>query len=234
MLNYLLQPNFQFVDISGKPLVGGWIEVYLHNTTIPYITKADFSGTNNPFKVVLNSKGMAVMLASDVNVYDIYVYTRDGSFFCSAQKVRVSGEASLRNTAWGHWVNSSDWVFVDSFWRKLGKFYFAEGNIGESTGETEDVYPLLPEGLYHFDLEFAFESGDNTGLNKYDLRINYGDSTLREMSFTFNDTSSEILTQWCSGIFKMDEDGEVNFYSKHMDGSANTQLKVSHFFVHSI
>lgn len=233
MLNYLLQPNFQFVDISGKPLVGGWIEVYLHNTTTPYITKADFSGTDNPFKVVLNSNGMAVMLASDFNLYDIYVYRRDGSLFCSSQKVRVVGESS-GITNWGHWVNNADWVFVDHIWRELGKFYFAEGNISESTGETEDVYPFLPEGLYHFDLEFAFGSGSNTGLNKYDLRINYGDSTLREMSFTFNDTSSEILTQWCSGIFKMDEDGEVNFYSKRVNGSANRQLKVSHFFIHSI
>lgn len=96
MLNYLLQPNFQFVDISGKPLVGGWIEVYLHNTTTPYITKADFSGTDNPFKVVLNSKGMAVVIAEDANAYDVLVYGKDGGLFWSASNVTISTYANVR------------------------------------------------------------------------------------------------------------------------------------------
>ena len=96
MLNYLLQPNFQFVDINGKPLVGGWIEVYLHNTTNPYITKADFDGTDNPFKVVLNSKGMAVVIADDANAYDVLVYGKDGGLFWSASNVTISTYANVR------------------------------------------------------------------------------------------------------------------------------------------
>lgn len=96
MLNYLLQPNFQFVDINGKPLVGGWIEVYLHNTTTPYITKADFDGTDNPFKVVFNSKGMAVVIAEDANAYDVLVYGKDGGLFWSASNVTISTYANVR------------------------------------------------------------------------------------------------------------------------------------------
>ena len=97
MLNYLLQPNFQFVDISGKPLVGGWIEVYVHNETpIPYITKADFDGTDNPFKVHLNVKGMAVVIADDANAYDVYVYGKNGGLFWSASKVTISTYANVR------------------------------------------------------------------------------------------------------------------------------------------
>lgn len=95
MLNYLLQPNFQFVDINGKPLVGGWIEVYLHNTTTPYITKADFDGTDNPFKVVLDSKGMAVIIAEDANAYDVLVYGKDGGLFWSASNVTISTYANI-------------------------------------------------------------------------------------------------------------------------------------------
>lgn len=95
MLNYLLQPNFQFVDINGKPLVGGWIEVYLHNTTTPYITKADFDGTDNPFKVVLDSKGMAVVIAEDANAYDVLVYGKDGGLFWSASNVTISTYANI-------------------------------------------------------------------------------------------------------------------------------------------
>jgi hypothetical protein len=96
MLNYLLQPNFQFVDINGKPLVGGWIEVYLHNTTTPYITKADFDGTENPFKVVLDSKGMAVVIAEDANAYDVLVYGKDGGLFWSASNVTISTYANIK------------------------------------------------------------------------------------------------------------------------------------------
>lgn len=96
MLNYLLQPNFQFVDINGKPLVGGWIEVYLHNTTTTYITKADFDGTDNPFKVVLDSKGMAVVIADDANAYDVLVYGKDGGLFWSASNVTISTYANVR------------------------------------------------------------------------------------------------------------------------------------------
>lgn len=96
MLNYLLQPNFQFVDINGKPLVGGWIEVYLHNTTTQYITKADFDGTDNPFKVVLDSKGMAVVIADDANAYDVLVYGKDGGLFWSASNVTISTYANVR------------------------------------------------------------------------------------------------------------------------------------------
>jgi len=96
MLNYLLQPNFQFVDINGKPLVGGWIEVYLHNTTTPYITKADFDGTDNPFKVVLDSKGMAVVIAEDANAYDVLVYGKDGGLFWSASNVTISTYANIK------------------------------------------------------------------------------------------------------------------------------------------
>ena len=96
MFNYLLQPNFQFVDINGKPLVGGWIEVYLHNTTTPYITKADFDGTDNQFKVVLDSKGMAVVIAEDANAYDVLVYGKDGGLFWSASNVTISTYANVR------------------------------------------------------------------------------------------------------------------------------------------
>lgn len=78
---YLLAPSFQFVNINGRPLVGGHIEVFIHNTDTKYITKADFDGTDNPFKVPLNSKGMAVVIASGDYAYDVLCYDRFGSLF---------------------------------------------------------------------------------------------------------------------------------------------------------
>jgi len=92
---YLLAPSFQFVNINGRPLVGGHIEVFIHNTDTKYITKADFDGTDNPFKVPLNSKGMAVIIASGDYTYDVFCYDRFGSPFWSGSDVAIDGAGGL-------------------------------------------------------------------------------------------------------------------------------------------
>lgn len=77
-LGYLLSPALQVENINGKPLVGGTITVYRHGTTNPYITYKDFTGDRNPADVVLNDKGMAVILADPNLVYDVYCRDADG------------------------------------------------------------------------------------------------------------------------------------------------------------
>jgi hypothetical protein len=76
-LGYLLNPALQIEDNDGKPLTGGWLTVYQHGTTIPYITYKDFSGDRNPANIPLDAKGMAVVLASDGFSYDVYCYDRN-------------------------------------------------------------------------------------------------------------------------------------------------------------
>lgn len=76
---YLLEPNFQVVDESGKPEVGGWIEVRKYNDNSPVITKKDFDGTDNPYKVVLNSLGMATIIVDSAYAYNVFCYNRFGS-----------------------------------------------------------------------------------------------------------------------------------------------------------
>lgn len=90
-LAYLLDPSFQTLNENGRPLVGGHIEVYYHNTSTKYVTKADFEGTDNPFKVPLNSKGMAVIIASDSNAYDVFCYDAFETLFWSRQNVNTIG-----------------------------------------------------------------------------------------------------------------------------------------------
>lgn len=91
-LAYLLDPSFQTLNENGRPLVGGRIEVYYHNSHLPYITKADFNGTNNPFEVPLNSKGMAVIIADSSNAYDIYCYNAFHSLYWSRENITtISG-----------------------------------------------------------------------------------------------------------------------------------------------
>ena len=77
-LGYLISPAFQYENINGKPLVGGRITVRLHGTTTPYITYKDWNGDHNPAEIVLNDKGMAVIIADDSKLYDVYCVDANG------------------------------------------------------------------------------------------------------------------------------------------------------------
>lgn len=84
---YLLAPTFQFVNSAGKPITGGWMEVYIHGTRTKYYCVADWDGTLHPFKIPLDSLGSNIVLASPSNAYDVYVYNRFGSLIMSRYNV---------------------------------------------------------------------------------------------------------------------------------------------------
>lgn len=73
-LAYLLNPAFQYENRNGKPLTGGFLKVFKHGTTIPYITWKNFDGDRNPAEIPLNDLGMAVVLVEPGNRYDIFCY----------------------------------------------------------------------------------------------------------------------------------------------------------------
>ena len=89
-LAYLLDPAFQIEGNSGKPLVGGWIEIYLAGTNTKYISYQNFDGTKNPFKVPLGSDGRAVILVEDNEAYDVYFYDSFGNLAFSRLNVTPS------------------------------------------------------------------------------------------------------------------------------------------------
>ena len=76
-LGYLISPVIQVEDVNGKPLVGGRIRVYEAGTTNPYITYKDWMGDRNPAEVILDAKGMCVLIADDTRTYDIYCEDRE-------------------------------------------------------------------------------------------------------------------------------------------------------------
>lgn len=78
VLGYLLSPNLQVEDENGKPLTGGWLNVYSHGTTIPATTYKDFSFDLNQRNIILDHKGMAVVLADVDGLYDVYCFDRNG------------------------------------------------------------------------------------------------------------------------------------------------------------
>lgn len=93
-LGYLINPALQIEDLNGKPLTGGTIRVFRHGTTIPYITWKDFTGDRNPAAVVLDAKGMAVILAEPGYLYDVYCWDKNGFFQWSRLNVPVDAGGS--------------------------------------------------------------------------------------------------------------------------------------------
>lgn len=93
-LGYLISPVIQIEDINGKPLVGGFVRVYVHGTTIPYITHKNFDGDLNPAEVVLDNKGMCVLLAESESLYDVYCEDRNRVEQWSRVNVGVCGGGS--------------------------------------------------------------------------------------------------------------------------------------------
>ena len=94
MLGYLINPALQLEDINGLPLVGGWLTVYRAGTTQPYITYRDFDMNRNPVNIMLNDKGMAVILCDSGLFYDVYAYDRHGVQQWSRLNVCTIGSGS--------------------------------------------------------------------------------------------------------------------------------------------
>lgn len=96
---YLIGPCFQLENTAGKPLTGGYIEVYIAGTRDKYYCCSDFDGTLHPFQIPLDSLGSNIVLASPTNVYDIYVYNKFGSLVMSRYNVMcTNGSADISVT----------------------------------------------------------------------------------------------------------------------------------------
>ena len=93
---YLINPTFQFMNVSGKPLVDGYVNVYISGTRSKYYAFSDFDGTLHPFNIPLNSLGSAVILVSPAHSYDIYVYNSVGTLQMSRYNITpATGEGTV-------------------------------------------------------------------------------------------------------------------------------------------
>jgi hypothetical protein len=84
---YLLDPTFELINTAGKPLTGGWINVYVAGTRNKYYCASDFNGTLHPFDIPLDSLGANIVLASPEFRYDVYVYNKYGTLVMSRYNV---------------------------------------------------------------------------------------------------------------------------------------------------
>ena len=95
-LAYLLSPTFQFTNVSGKPLVDGYVNVYISGTRSKYYAFSDFDGTLHPFNIPLNALGSTVILVSPAHSYDIYVYNSVGTLQMSRHNITpATGEGTV-------------------------------------------------------------------------------------------------------------------------------------------
>jgi hypothetical protein len=93
---YLFSPTFQFMNISGKPLVDGYVNIFISGTRTKYYAYSDFEGTLHPFNIPLNSLGSAVILVSPAHSYDVYVYNSLGVLQMSRYNITpATGEGTV-------------------------------------------------------------------------------------------------------------------------------------------
>lgn len=91
-MQYLYDPNLQFVDTGGSPLVGGHLEVYLAYTDDAAATYTSLEATTlNPQKITLDSNGRAVVAVDETVAYRLEVYDAEGLLLWTVQPYHASG-----------------------------------------------------------------------------------------------------------------------------------------------
>lgn len=161
---YLLSPEFELINSAGKPLTGGWIEVYLHGTRDKYYCASDFDGTLHPFKIPLDSIGANVVLADPNNAYDVYVYNKFGSLIMSRYNVKCQGSG-------GSSTYVGDKLYYGQYRASnvttIANLRRNKGNINI----TDDGYLKLKSGMsYHITVRGSFTVDDPAN---EDTTLNY-------------------------------------------------------------
>jgi len=211
-LAYLLDPSFQFVNENGRPLVGGKISVYYHNSHLPYVTKADFDGTNNPFEVPLNSKGMAVIIADDSNAYDVFCNDALGTLFWSRENVTIGagggggggggGESKLEifNCTEPDWPNPKEMFDSYNGGKDVVIVRQSFSGVNYSVWGIENV--VKDSGLVkNYTLEFQNEEGTESANHKTNrvsfYSSDYENWTITEKTFYYPERAT-IAPNWSS------------------------------------
>ena len=192
---YLLPPTFQIENTEGRPLTGGWMEVYIHGTRNKYYCASDFDGTLHSFKIQLDSLGSNVVLASPVHSYDIYVYNKFGSLVMSRYNV-------IPATGEGTYIG--DIVEIDSPDNTVNVSSDGGTNWHISIKDTVDTLELLQN-------EVA------TAVTSINDRIDTIDSTLankknKQNSILYAGTSQQTITN-----IQQDTDGVITVTYSDID-----------------
>ena len=247
-LAYLLSPTFEFVNTAGKPLTGGWLEVYIAGSREKYYCASDFSGTLHPFRIPLDSLGANVVLAEEGNSYDVYAYNRYGSLSMSRYNVKPGSGGGIS----GDSITSSDGSIIvtqteDGVDLKVnakpptvmrctasdltgdGAFQFSELQRDGTSARVDSYTVKIDEGWWHFDAVARLRwSGEANGTQSVSLyTANGSDSMTFDMSYPHSETVS------ISGELKAEQDG-TSFVLGVLGVPVGMTVSLVDFGIHSI
>ena len=187
---YLLGPTFQIENTEGRPLTGGWMEVYIHGTRNKYYCASDFDGTLHPFKIQLDSLGSNIVLASPVHSYDIYVYNKFGSLVMSRYNV-------VPATGEGTYIG--DIVTIDSPDNTVDVSTDSGTNWHISIKDTVDTLELLQNEVA------TAVTSINDRIDGIDLAL--GNKKDKQSALTFNGSATKTvkkITQNTNGVITVE------------------------------
>ena len=214
-LAYLLDPNQQLFTRGGVLNVGGLIKVYLNGTDDPAVTYSDFEGTANPFPVVLDSNGRAVVIADESMAYRVEVYGALGNLlwtsypvvprtytqndFTDADKEKLDGieEGAQKNV-------KSDWNATSGDAEILNKpnlgDYAEKSELAEVafTGDYDDLEnrPTIPAPQVQADYAQGSPSAVDYIKNKPNLSPVATSGSYNDLSDTPNIPPAQVNSDW--------------------------------------
>ena len=209
-IGYLLSPVIQIEDINGLPLVGGRIKVFRHGTTIPYITYRDFDGNRNPAEVILDGKGMCILIADSGLTYDIYCEDRYHVEQWSRLNVCTIGSGHGDSTEALEWFRGEGYsVYGES---DIQVPIRADGNMDVA----EDGIRVRGNRYYHITAHLsAIRETAAPYYDSFDVRI-VGESEhpqdIAEQHFTIDWSMGLVQDFEISTDFMCREDGTLRFY----------------------
>ena len=208
-LAYLLSPTFQFVNTAGRPLTGGYLEVYIAGSREKYYCASDFNGTLHPFRIPLDSLGSNVVLADDGHSYDVYAYNRYGGLSMSRYNVNpgegggisgdsiTSSDGSIIVTPTADGVDLRTNAKPPTVMRCTaadltgdGVFQFSELQRDGTSARVDSYAVKIDEGWWHYDatvrLRWTGEANATQSISLYS--INSSDSLTFDLSYPHAET----------------------------------------------
>lgn len=207
-LDYLLDPTFQLVNSAGKPLTGGWLEVYIHGTRNKYYCYSDWNGTLHPFQIPLDSLGSNIVLADPNQALDVYVYNKFGSLIMSRYNVKCQGGGGTSTVEYlGDRLEYGQYTARDI--TTVARLARQKGNINT----TQDGFLKLKEDMsYHITVRGTFVCDH---LNNVATSLNYIEySSFSPIKVDIDETvSGEQHFELSYDIFRLpnDMDYQVGF-----------------------
>lgn len=190
------------------------------------------NSTGTIYRLVLNNVSSSVetwkFRTADGTGYDlVYDYTDPDNKVYTLTQITA-------DSVWAHFLNESNWTEYNS-----SSGVSVDGAFTRPEGE---LVPLanpihLEAGIYRFSLELSRRNDTIANdVSNDDLTIRTGATVLRSMTFNFDCSYPFIQTRWCSGVFEMENAGDITFRIGWSTGALfrNSHVKISHFFINKL